>query len=157
MKIRDVSAADIPLSVEFLLRMLAEMSAISDPAMQLDELAPDWLAGRVRASLADDEHVFKIAVTEEEQQPAVGLIEASVVQPHPVFAARRTCHIHSVYVVPERRRQGIARAMLAEILDWGRGHKCVEAELTVLAKNPARHLYENLGFSVFELELRRPL
>ena len=63
-------------------------------------------------------------------------------------------HIHSIYVEPSHRGEGIGQRLLEAVLEWGRGKGCVEAELSVLARNPANKLYENAGFEVFELEMR---
>jgi hypothetical protein len=47
--------------------------------------------------------------------------------------------------------------LLEGALEWGRTHSCVEAELSTLCGNPARRLYESLGFVAAEVEMRRPL
>jgi GNAT superfamily N-acetyltransferase len=91
-----------------------------------------------------------------EEEPA-GVVEASVVSPEGVFRPKAVVHIHSLYVKPGYRGEGIARRLLEEALDWGRGRGCLEAELNVLAKNPARRLYERAGFEVAELEMRLEL
>ena len=157
MKIREMTHEDIPTVVELLLGMLNDMAVLSEQVMALDNQAAAWLAGRARASLQDDQHTFLLADPAETVQPPVGVVEASIVQPHPVFAARQTLHIHSVYVLPRWRRQGIARQMMVEMLNWGRRQNCVDAELNVLAGNSALRMYERLGFSVFQLEMRIPL
>lgn len=41
--------------------------------------------------------------------------------------------------------------------DERRGRGCVGAELNVLASNPARELYESVGFEVSELKMRLEL
>lgn len=48
------------------------------------------------------------------------------------------------------RRRGIARALLAEMVDFGRASKCRRATLEVSSDNaPAVTLYRSLGFEVF--------
>jgi GNAT superfamily N-acetyltransferase len=79
----------------------------------------------------------------------VGLTEA--------FAPKKTLHISAVYVVPAHRRHGMARRLLEAALDWGRQAGCVEADLNTLVHNPARALYERLGFTAFELKMVRRL
>jgi len=44
--------------------------------------------------------------------------------------------------------------LLEAVLEWGREKGCAEAELNMLVSNPARRLYEKLGFKEFQLEMR---
>lgn len=53
--------------------------------------------------------------------------------------------VNSVYVTPRLRRQGIAKAMMLEGLDWFRRRGCVMARLRT--SDEGRPLYERLGFS----------
>ncbi|MDO7868922.1 GNAT family N-acetyltransferase [Nocardioides jiangxiensis] len=55
--------------------------------------------------------------------------------------------IHDLLVDPARRRQGLARATVAALLEWGVEQGASTAWLHVEADNvPARTLYESLGF-----------
>jgi ribosomal protein S18 acetylase RimI-like enzyme len=85
------------------------------------------------------------------------LVAAQIVALAEAFAPQKTLHISAVYVVPTGRRQGLAQRLLEAALDWGRHAGCVEADLHVLVHNPARALYERLGFTVFELTMVRRL
>jgi len=73
----------------------------------------------------------------------------------PVFEPKQILHIHAVYLLEAHRRKGIGQALLEAILDWGQKSDCVEAELNTLVRNPARSLYEKLGFSEFEIKMIR--
>ena len=75
----------------------------------------------------------------------------------PLFKPTRVLHVHALYVSPAYRRQGIGRALLEAVLEWGRSEGCVQAELNVLVDNPARGLYDQLGFDAFEIEMARKL
>jgi N-acetylglutamate synthase len=56
--------------------------------------------------------------------------------------------LHGTWVAPGHRRQGLARAVLAEALDWAASRGATTAYLQVVADNrPAVALYESLGFS----------
>jgi ribosomal-protein-alanine N-acetyltransferase len=58
-------------------------------------------------------------------------------------------HINSLAVDPDRRRQGIARALLHHVMTDASSHGAASATLEVRASNePARRLYEALGFRV---------
>ena len=53
-------------------------------------------------------------------------------------------YVNGVYVVPERRRCGIARDLMVAALDWLRVRKCVVVRLR--ASDQGRGLYTSLGF-----------
>jgi GNAT superfamily N-acetyltransferase len=60
--------------------------------------------------------------------------------------------VHSLAVDPEQRRRGLARLVLAELLDWGASGGARTAWLHVESDNaPARGLYEGLGFRTHHL------
>jgi GNAT superfamily N-acetyltransferase len=54
----------------------------------------------------------------------------------------------SIEVAPEHRRQGLARAIMAALLEWGAELGATTAYLQVLGHNaPALALYESMGFT----------
>ena len=56
-------------------------------------------------------------------------------------------HINNLAVVPDRRREGVASALLTFVLDEGARQGAKRATLEVRASNAgARRLYERLGF-----------
>jgi [ribosomal protein S18]-alanine N-acetyltransferase len=58
-------------------------------------------------------------------------------------------HINNLAVRPDRRRVGVARALLTHVLHEGAQLGAHRATLEVRRSNdPARHLYERFGFSV---------
>ena len=58
-------------------------------------------------------------------------------------------HINNLAVVPERRRTGVARALLTFVLDEGARLGARRATLEVRRSNDAaRYLYEQFGFTV---------
>ena len=58
-------------------------------------------------------------------------------------------HVNNLAVVPERRRTGVASALLAFVLDEGARLGAKRATLEVRRSNdPARYLYERFGFTV---------
>jgi ribosomal protein S18 acetylase RimI-like enzyme len=60
--------------------------------------------------------------------------------------------VHSLAVDHEQRRRGLARLVLAELLDWGASRGARTAWLHVEGDNaPARGLYEGLGFRTHHL------
>jgi ribosomal protein S18 acetylase RimI-like enzyme len=66
---------------------------------------------------------------------------------------RHTAEVRSVYVRSSHRGQGVARGLLSCLIEEARRLGLQSLTLSVLASNePARHLYESLGFSVYGRE-----
>jgi len=66
---------------------------------------------------------------------------------------RHTAEVRSVYVRSSHRGQGIARRLLSRLIEESRRIGLQSLTLSALASNePARHLYESLGFSVYGRE-----
>ncbi|HKD80648.1 MAG TPA: N-acetyltransferase [Candidatus Angelobacter sp.] len=68
---------------------------------------------------------------------------------------RHKGHIWGVYVRPESRGKGVARALLQEVIRRGREIAGLE-QITLVASShlPARKLYEAIGFQDYGLEPR---
>jgi GNAT superfamily N-acetyltransferase len=157
MKLREAETGDIDVVAGFLLAMVQEMASFGGHAVAEGHHASAWCHNHVVSGLSDPDLVLLLAESEEPPAAPLGIVEASITEPHPVFEAKRILHLHSLYVDPAHRRSGIGLQLLEAALQWGRDRECVEAELNSLVGNPGRHLYESLGFRVFELELRRSL
>jgi ribosomal protein S18 acetylase RimI-like enzyme len=68
---------------------------------------------------------------------------------------RHKGHIWGVYVRPESRGKGVAKAMMQEIIRRARQMEGIEQILLVASAHlPARRLYEALGFQSYGLEPR---
>lgn len=63
--------------------------------------------------------------------------------------SRPTGSITDIYVVPHERGRGVGTRLLTAGLRWLRSSGYDRVVLNVAAKNPARHLYQRLGFSTF--------
>lgn len=64
--------------------------------------------------------------------------------PYCFYRERKYGFIGDVFVTPEQRRKGHARALTQAILDWFRQREIKTVRL--LASHGARNLYESLGF-----------
>jgi ribosomal protein S18 acetylase RimI-like enzyme len=68
---------------------------------------------------------------------------------------RHKGHVWGVYVRPESRGKGAAKAMMQEIIRRARQIQGLEQVLLVASAHlPARQLYESLGFQSYGLEPR---
>ncbi len=148
--------------------MLGEMYTLSDG--ELSNHSEAWLnfEGRILQALSrieNDErsypcaadHLLEIAEAIGAEVLPIGLIEASVLPPAPISRLVQTLYIHAVYVLPHYRRRGVGTALLRAAIDWGQQQHCQLAQLSVLPHNPARWLYQALGFHVFGLEMRKEI
>jgi RimJ/RimL family protein N-acetyltransferase len=155
--LRKATAGDAPVITHFLRSMVNEMALLGGHPVSQDEATWENVERVTRAQIDEQDHHYLLAETIEPGPRAVGVAEAGVVDLHPVFEPRRVLHIHALYVGDSHRRRGIGQELLEAILDWGRSRGCAEAELNTLVVNPARSLYEKLGFRAFEIEMRRQL
>jgi len=99
-----------------------------------------WDEDEVRRQIAEDIRLTKLSVVEMNQQP-VGILR---VDDHPGHV-----DIDQMFLLREHQRKGIGTVLLQHILARARQRK-VPVRLWVLRVNPARTLYERVGFSVFE-------
>ncbi len=155
--VREATAGDASTITHFLRSMVEEMASLGGHPISQEEAIWENLENITRAQIGEQDHRYLLAETIEPEPTALGLAEAGVVDLHPVFEPRRVLHIHALYVRVSHRRRGIGQELLEAILDWGRSQGCVEVELNTLVANPARSLYEKLGFRAFEIEMRRQL
>lgn len=59
--------------------------------------------------------------------------------------------LEGIYVAPGYRRRGIARALAADIAEWGRGRGCTEFASDALLDNAASHAFHAaIGFAETE-------
>ena len=67
------------------------------------------------------------------------------------FESGRYAEIEDLYVLPDRRRRGVARALIGAALAWCRERGCTEVEIVVTPDGDARHRlgawYRGLGFT----------
>jgi putative acetyltransferase len=120
-------------------------------AAQLDEhaipLAPDLLAEMVAAALLDDGPAL-ILVARDGGRP-VGVAYLSFVSS--LERGGRICWLEELYVLPERRGQGIGSRLVQATLDVARERACLSTELEVESSHArAAHLYRRAGFRALE-------
>jgi ribosomal protein S18 acetylase RimI-like enzyme/8-oxo-dGTP pyrophosphatase MutT (NUDIX family) len=95
----------------------------------------------------------------EEAGDVVGFVEASHHTPtHASDADRPWCRINNLAVRRDRRRRGIATALIRAAEDWARGKGYADVRLDVFEFNAgARALYERLGYATLSRQMRKPL
>jgi ribosomal protein S18 acetylase RimI-like enzyme len=152
--IRPASTDELPVVATCLRRMLEDMAAAGGDALSADPAGWSDLEARLRAKADDPDRLWLLA---READVVVGLAGVEV-HVTPLFhGGARRLHVSAVWVAPAQRRQGLARRLLDDAFAWGRGRGCAEVDLNVLVSNPARALYERLGFVARRVEMRRAL
>ncbi|VBB15517.1 Predicted acetyltransferase,ribosomal-protein-alanine acetyltransferase,Acetyltransferase (GNAT) family [Burkholderia stabilis] len=123
--LRTASATDLPFLLTLRrLTMTEHLQRVGEPT---DDDAHDR---RIRAHFDD-------AMIVCEGAEAIGLLK--------VTRAADEWHVHQIQILPARQGRGIGEAVLRELLgDAAREN--VPVSLSVLHGNPARKLYERLGF-----------
>ena len=153
--IRDASTDDAPLISHMIRRMTEDMASYGGHPPATENAAWQKIEAMVADELKGGNNKYLIA--ESANGDPLGVTNAELVTLGNAFAPKRTIHIHVVYVLPPFRRSGVAGSLLVRILDWGRAVGAEQCMLNVLANNPARSLYDEHGFSPFELKLVRSL
>jgi GNAT superfamily N-acetyltransferase len=132
--IRDATPADDQTAARF-------MEAI------IDEL---WERPFGRPVFDPQELRDKIALIAEDGEP-VGIVFGEVL-------SSKVAHVNIAYVVPERRREGIGKALLAEFAKRGRAAGAEHVTLDVDKRNePGRAVWQRLGFHEWALRLFTPI
>jgi len=79
---------------------------------------------------------------------------------HPNTSGPDVCYLQDLFTAPDVRGKGVARALIAAVVDWARARGCVRVYWHTQASNStARYLYdqvaENRGFIRYQIELLR--
>jgi ribosomal protein S18 acetylase RimI-like enzyme len=102
---------------------------------------PDALAERVRVLLAAGDTQILIAGEGPDGLAVLRFREA-------IWDAALECYLAELYVVPDRRGQGLGRALMEAALDAARAEGATHMDLGTSEDDvAARGLYESLGFS----------
>jgi GNAT superfamily N-acetyltransferase len=143
--LRLATVDDIPTLVDHRRRMFEDMYAsqdvVHDPIgyAAMDQayaviLCYEIPAGSTRAWVIDDGGTIA----------ASGVLKFTDWLPRPDGQRRGLVYVHSVYTVPEYRRQGLARRLLNAMIDYCRANGW--PRISLHASDMGRGLYEDLGF-----------
>lgn len=118
---------------------------------ELEPQLPVWTTFIARC-IANETYVAFVA---ERDGRAIGsgalLVQLSI--PRPQFDSDRVGRVQSVYVEPEARMRGVARAIMAELIAYARANAMIS--LTLHPSDDGRALYASLGFTAAdEMSLR---
>ncbi len=118
--------------------------ASADPLFELRSNARPEVERLVAAILGDPD---ARAWVWDEDGAVAGVCIVRIDRAPPILRETRRAEITDVGVSPERRRQGIARALVAQALAWVRSRDVERVEVRVAARNPeAQAFWRRLGF-----------
>jgi GNAT superfamily N-acetyltransferase len=137
--------------VQMIRQMVTEMTSYGGHAPATDDEAWEKLSMALTTELQGENSKYVIA--EAENGDRIGVAGAQLRTLGAALAPKKTLHISVVYVLPSLRRSGIGGKLIARILDWGRAVGIEQCDLNVLSRNPAKSLYDKLGFSVVEVKM----
>ena len=151
--IRPARRGDLP-SLLLLWTALMEEMARGDARLAPHPKAREHMAGRLATWLADPDHLLVVA--EEGGRMVVGLAAGHVEAGLAWQGARRIGRITDCYVVPPRRRRGIARRLVGRVLDGLYQQGAETARLSVAsAAEGTRAFWRAMGFDELEVVLER--
>ena len=139
--IRRAAPEDAALLAEHRARVWREVGGWDDETMALQ--IPIWAAWFYDA-VADGRYRSWIAEKDGEAIASGSLLVYAAI-PRPGSESDREGRVQSVYVVPDARRRGIARALMDEIIAHARSIPLIR--LVLHPSDDARPLYAVLGFS----------
>lgn len=155
--IRRATVADVPAVLPMVAAIVAQHEAW-DP----DRYAtlPDvldryerWLPARAQ----DDRGVFLVAQTPappSDPPTLVGFLVATIDPNIPIYTLKEYAFIQDLWVEPAHRRRGIARALVQIAIDHLRAQGITQIRLETAAPNdPARRLFESLGFRTSTIDM----
>lgn len=139
--VRRATIDDVALITQQRIAMFHSMNFTDDAALaRMDEPFRMWLTNKMTAGLY---HGWFIESAGEVVAGAGLWLNEWI--PHPYDARTIRGYILNVYTVPAHRKHGLAKRLVAQILDY-----CRERDIHVVAlhaSDEGRHVYESLGFA----------
>lgn len=159
--IRHATLEDIAAITQLQQEFLSEHERLYDPLFY--KLAPNaaqefgnWLHKKVEQKTAG---VF-VAESQDEQATCglVGYVTGWIEERPPLYELRKIGYLSNIYVKPEYRNKGLARALNTALLDWFKGKDVAYIELSVDSRAQSSvDAWERLGYTEIGKRMRRTL
>lgn len=93
----------------------------------------------------------EVILLAEESHQALGLLRCVESIASPLLIPDRYCYVSSAYVLPEHRRRGVMRVLLARAMEWCRERGLTEMRLhNVGSSASSAATWDSMGFEVVE-------
>jgi GNAT superfamily N-acetyltransferase len=151
--IREARPEEAAFAAEMTRKMVVEIERYGGRPAATSEAAWEKIAGQIEADLQQETAMYLVA--ESVFGERIGYAAARIATLEGAFEPKKTVHNSVVYVVPASRQAGVARRLVAKVLEWGQAKGAEYCTLNVLEKNPARTLYKGLGFVDTDIQMTR--
>jgi GNAT superfamily N-acetyltransferase len=140
-RIRRGTVEDAPVIARQRAAMFRDMGDLSgDAAAQIESASFVY----IRQMMAEQRYLGWLAERQGEVVAGCGLIISQLLPRPGAIDGGAQALIVNVYCEPEHRRRGLARALMAAMLDWCKSERI--AKVVLHASPDGRPLYESLGF-----------
>jgi GNAT superfamily N-acetyltransferase len=142
--LRRATAADANIIAEHRARLFADTGRLPSLSSGDTVALLDKAQAVLAAMLAGGEYIGWFLVAPDSVIAAGAGAQIRRLLPRPETLTEREALVVNVYVLPEYRRQGLARRLMEAIVDW-----CDEQGIERIVLHPStmgRPLYESLGF-----------
>ncbi|MEW8979212.1 MAG: GNAT family N-acetyltransferase [Symbiobacterium sp.] len=110
-----------------------------------------------KSSLAQAvEHPAAVVMVAEEQGAIVGYAIGMLQEPPAIFRPELYTYISDLYVLPDRRRQGIGTGLVERVRGWGYLKGAFSLSMIVPPGSPAVGLGEKLGLRPIQVMMYAP-
>ena len=114
-------------SISYFVRaMMKEMESMGGQKANPEDIFWDNCHEKISEFVQDSNRLYLFA---QSGGDFIGYLEGRIATLDVVFAPKKVFHIAAIYVVPERRKEGIATCLIKEALKWASEHDCEEALL----------------------------
>jgi ribosomal protein S18 acetylase RimI-like enzyme len=152
--IRAARRGDVP-SLLLLWTAMMEENGRLDPRLAMHADAREHMSRSLSAWIEDRDRV--VLVAEENGRLVVGYAAGGVTPGNGVQVPERLGQVTDCYVLPARRRRGIARRLASRLYDLLLERGADAVRLQAAAKNAdSLSFWESLGYEVLEDVLERP-
>lgn len=149
-KIRTAKDGDIPALIDFLIKLDAHVAGVAPEVLALTATGQAQLQERVQSFLDEPGKRLVVAVGADNTPVAMGNIhiwEPSDAWLNPERQGLRAAFIDDIWVEPDHRASGIARRIVAALIDFAEREGVNEVSLDYALHNPeAEAFWSRLGF-----------
>ena len=144
---------DIKIAINYKKKMAKAMTNFDIP-VSFEEINFNKVEENLLKDLDNKDFYFLLLKNKDKY---IGFINFSINKFPNLIVDKYMLNISSVFIDEEFRRKGFAETLSNYAIKIGKKHNCVQVELNVFEKNPAKFLYKKMGFSTLDLNMKYDL